>query len=566
MKLPFKYIAILVIVSLAGIFAYQAYWLTGLYHTMHSEMERDITEAMRMSDYNEMMIRVDKMKQDDINHGEVSVSAGYSDDGKSFVRSSTTISREDSLDNTTLHETFMPKGDSVYVTHPNDSTRVEVSVSVRKNVPLLTKEDSVLFIDQHRETDKVRWMSADSARERLEEAVRDSDSSPQSALSAKGGLDVILRDQNSMLELATYFQRGLHSGLDIISDPDVLLYDSLLTSFLHDRNINLPHRLLHLHKGSKWDSTILYIDTLVNIGTPGYVPTSKAVEYNYSFDINTSQSYRLIMEPAGTLVLRQMSGILTTSFVILIVLAFSFWFLIRTILKQKTLEEMKSDFTNNITHELKTPIAVAYAANDALLNFNQAEEKAQRDKYLRICQEQLQRLSGLVEQILSMSMERRRTFRLHSEEFAIRDILETLIEQHKLKAESSVHISVDIEPEDLSVLADRTHFSNIISNLIDNAIKYSHGEAEVTIHCRKVTVEGQNEQTEISVSDHGIGIAPEKQKHIFDKFYRVPTGNLHDVKGYGLGLFYVKTMIEKHGGSVSVKSELGKGSTFTIRI
>ena len=298
MKLPFKYIAILVIVSLAGIFAYQAYWLTGLYHTMHSEMERDITEAMRMSDYNEMMIRVDKMKQDDINHGEVSVSAGYSDDGKSFVRSSTTISREDSLDNTTLHETFMPKGDSVYVTHPNDSTRVEVS-------------------------------------------VRDSDSSPQSALSAKGGLDVILRDQNSMLELATYFQRGLHSGLDIISDPDVLLYDSLLTSFLHDRNINLPHRLLHLHKGSKWDSTILYIDTLVNIGTPGYVPTSKAVEYNYSFDINTSQSYRLIMEPAGTLVLRQMSGILTTSFVILIVLAFSFWFLIRTILKQKTLEEMK---------------------------------------------------------------------------------------------------------------------------------------------------------------------------------------------------------------------------------
>ena len=557
MKLPFKYIAILVIVSLAGIFAYQAYWLTGLYHTMHSEMERDITEAMRMSDYNEMMIRVDKMKQDDINHGEVSVSAGYSDDGKSFVRSSTTISREDSLDNTTLHETFMPKGDSVYVTHPNDSTRVEVSV--RKNVPLLTKEDSVLFIDQHRETDKVRWMSADSARERLEEAVKDSDSSPQSALSAKGGLDVILRDQNSMLELATYFQRGLHSGLDIISDPDVLLYDSLLTSFLHDRNINLPHRLLHLHKGSKWDSTILYIDTLVNIGTPGYVPTSKAVEYNYSFDINTSQSYRLIMEPAGTLVLRQMSGILTTSFVILIVLAFSFWFLIRTILKQKTLEEMKSDFTNNITHELKTPIAVAYAANDALLNFNQAEEKAQRDKYLRICQEQLQRLSGLVEQILSMSMERRRTFRLHPEEFAIRDILETLIEQHKLKAESSVHISVDIEPEDLSVLADRTHFSNIISNLIDNAVKYSKEQAELAISCRQT-----GQKIVINVTDRGIGIPYDKQKHIFDKFYRVPTGNLHNVKGYGLGLFYVRSMVEKHGGTITVKSEPGKGSTFTI--
>ena len=141
----------------------------------------------------------------------------------------------------------------------------------------------------------------------------------------------------------------------------------------------------------------------------------KAKQYNYAFDIHSNQSYRLTIEPIYKIVLRQMSGILTTSFVILIILGFSFWFLIRTILRQKTLEEMKSDFTNNITHELKTPIAVAYAANDALLNFNLAEDKQQRDKYLGICQEQLQRLSGLVEQILSMSMERRKTFRLHPE-------------------------------------------------------------------------------------------------------------------------------------------------------
>lgn len=144
--------------------------------------------------------------------------------------------------------------------------------------------------------------------------------------------------------------------------------------------------------------------------------------------------------------------------------------------------------------------------------------------------------------------------------------MERLVEQHKLKAGKPVHTSTDIEPQDLTVLADRTHFSNILSNLLDNAIKYSNGEAEIDIHCRRIATMEQGEQTEISVSDRGIGIAPEKLKHIFDKFYRVPTGNLHDVKGYGLGLFYVKTMIEKHGGSVSVKSELGKGSTFTIRI
>ena len=201
-----------------------------------------------------------------------------------------------------------------------------------------------------------------------------------------------------------------------------------------------------------------------------------------------------------------------------------------------------------------------------MLNFNQAEEKIQRDKYLRICQEQLQRLSGLVEQILSMSMERRKTFRLHPEVLSIEGILEPLIEQHKLKSEKPVHISMDIEPSGLTLTADRTHFSNIISNLIDNAIKYSPEEAEVNIRCRQTCSAEQGELVEITISDRGIGIDSEKQKHIFDKFYRVPTGNLHNVKGYGLGLFYVKTMTEKHGGSVSVKSEPGKGSTFIVKL
>lgn len=523
MKLPSKYIALLVILSLVGIFIYQAYWLTGLYHTMHNEMERSIAEAMRMSDYNEMMLRVERIKKDSTDHGEVSVSAGYKDDGNSFVHSSTTLSN---------------KG---------------------------TRKDSVLFIDSRKDKHKAEWLTPDSAQTELKEAVTDTNLSRESTLVANSGLEVLLRDQNSMLELATYFQRGLHSGLDLITRPDVALYDSLLTAMLQQRGIDLPHRLEYLNQGNTPDSSYVYIDTLAVFNTPGYVPGSKAVKYDYSFDLHNHWSYRLWMEPINSLVLRQMSGILTTSFIILIILSFSFWFLIRTILKQKTLEEIKSDFTNNITHELKTPIAVAYAANDALLNFNQAEEKAKRDKYLRICQEQLQRLSGLVEQILSMSMEHRKSFRLHPEVLSLHDILEPLIEQHKLKAEKPVHISVHIEPKDLTILADRNHFSNIISNLIDNAIKYSREEAEVSIHCR-TTGTGQNRQTEIKVSDHGIGISTEKQKYIFDKFYRVPTGNLHNVKGYGLGLFYVKTMVEQHGGSISVKSEPGKGSVFIVLI
>ena len=512
MKLPLKYIAVLVILSLAGIFSYQAYWLGGLYRTMRNDLERNIIEAMRMSDYNEMMLRVDNLRTDSTDHGEVSVSAGLDTDekeNKTYVRSTTSV---------------------------DHNGRKEETVTSASIQAIVTRDS----------------------------AVKDTGNSPQAALRAKGGLDMILRDQNSMLELATYLQRGLHSGLDIISDPDVLVYDSLLTLQLNERGIALPHRLEHIYTSDK-TSAYTFVDTLAVTGTAGYVPSPEAKQYNYAFDINTHQSYRLWMEPVTLLVLKEMSGILATSFIILIILIFAFWILIRTILQQKTLEEMKSDFTNNITHELKTPIAVAYAANDALLNFNQAEEKAQRDKYLRICQEQLQRLSGLVEQILSMSMERRKTFRLHPEALSIEEILEPLIEQHKLKSEKPVHISTDIEPAGLTLTADRTHFSNIISNLIDNAIKYSQEEAEVSICCRQINSAEQGELVEISISDHGIGIASEKQSHIFDKFYRVPTGNLHDVKGYGLGLFYVKTMTEKHGGSISVKSEPGKGSTFTVR-
>jgi len=158
-------------------------------------------------------------------------------------------------------------------------------------------------------------------------------------------------------------------------------------------------------------------------------------------------------------------------------------------------------------------------------------------------------------------MERRKTFRLHPEEINLKELITPLMEQHQLKADKPVHIELDIQPETLVIVADRTHFSNIISNLIDNAVKYSKEEAELSISCRQT-----GGTVTVSVTDRGIGIPLDKQKHIFDKFYRVPTGNLHNIKGYGLGLFYVKSMVEKHGGTITVKSEPDKGSTFTITL
>ena len=307
MKLPLKYIAILVILSLAGIFSYQAYWLGGLYRTM------------RMSDYNEMMLRVERMRKDSTDHGEVSVSAGFEKDGtqnKAYVRSTTSIDRNGEKEETTTQQVIHQKSDAISM---NISDNSSVQAIVTRDDIAASDSGDVLFIERNKDRSKAQWLNPDSAQKKLEAAVKDTGNSPQAALRAKDGLDVILRDQNSMLELATYFQRGLHSGLDIISDPDVLVYDSLLSLQLKDRGITLPYRLEHIYTSDK-DAPYTFVDTLAVAGTAGYTPGPDAKQYNYAFDLNTHQSYRLWIEPVTQLVLKQMSGILATSFVILIIL------------------------------------------------------------------------------------------------------------------------------------------------------------------------------------------------------------------------------------------------------
>ncbi len=507
MKLPLKLITALVILSLAVSVAYQLFWLSSLYFTQKQQMEQNIMEALQLSDYNEMMMRVERLSNENRKHGSVNVSAGISHKGSTIMES----------------EVVIEKGDTSYV----DTLMRKVEAAYGKdNVKTITIERS---------------------------------ESAETENTATGYFSTDFDRQRSMEQLTEYFQRAMHSGIDALRDPDFGIFDSLLTEQLYRRGIYLPTRLLYLENGATLDSTFSFCDTLAMGTTEGYTPTAKAKCYIHTLDMYSSRSYQLWMEPIEVQVLKQMTGILLASFAILLIIAFSFAYLIRVLIKQKTLEEMKSDFTNNITHELKTPIAVAYAANDALLNFNHIEEKNQREKYLRICQTQLKRLEELVEQILSISMERRKSFTLHMENCRLNELLQTLIQQHKLKAGKSVDVALNISPKGLSVQADRTHLANILSNLLDNAIKYSPGRAEIQIDCIRL-----EDSVRISIADRGCGMANDKLVHIFDKFYRIPTGNLHNVKGYGLGLYYVKTMVEKHGASIRVESTLGKGSRFEI--
>lgn len=354
----------------------------------------------------------------------------------------------------------------------------------------------------------------------------------------------MLEDQISITELAEMIQQGLHLGVDRFEGTRYEKFDTLLTAGLQQLGLDGTHRLV-----------CIKTDTVFSYTTPGYTPTPKARQYEYNW--TNYGRYVLTIEPPTNLVWREMAGILTASGLIVLLLGLAFYYLISTILKQRTLDEMKTDFTNNITHELKTPIAVAYAANDSLLNLNTFDNKEKRIRYLNVCKVQLERLNGMVEQILSMSMERRRQFKLDIEKIDVANLLQPVIEQQQLKADKPVTIKTNIEPEGLNIMADRSHLSNILNNLIDNAIKYSLDEAHVEITATPHF---------IVVTDHGIGISADKLPHIYDKFYRVPTGDQHDVKGYGLGLFYVKTMVEKHGWTIQAQSKKGQGTTFTIHL
>ena len=507
MKNNLRHIATTVIVVLAVIFAYQTWWLVRMYRSEVAKTESAVRTALRTSDFNEMMSRLQRARAEKASTGltgDIVVGTGYGENGTRVSQITTTQYERDTLTGNLL-------GSSSGITKRTSQTT-----------------SSVVQTDRFPERDG--GSDQDAAFESLD-------------------------------NMSVQMIRGMHTGIDAIDgNLDFGLFDSLLVVSLKEAGLDGRHKV----------ELVTFADSLVNLnvtvvekGEPrvlaeicseGYIPSDKAISFEYIFDVQETAMYRLWIEPVGKAVLKQMSGILTASVLILLVLTAVFLYLIHVIRTQKSLDEMKSDFTNNMTHELKTPISVAYAANDALLNFPDEDSPEQRRKYLEISQSQLEHLSGLVEQILSMSMERRKGLVLHREDINLAALVDDIVEKHSMKAEKDVAFTVDI-PSDFTVNADRMHLSNILNNLIDNAVKYS-GE-KVAIH---IAAEGNR----LTVSDNGIGMSPSDLKHIFEKFYRAHTGNLHDVKGYGLGLYYVHSIVEKHGWSITAQSELGKGTVFTI--
>lgn len=278
---------------------------------------------------------------------------------------------------------------------------------------------------------------------------------------------------------------------------------------------------------------------------------------SFRFNINPDEGiyYKAYMTPLTRHIVSEMSGVIVTVFLLLVAFTLAFWYLFHTVSKMRTIEEMKDDFVSNMTHELKTPIAIAYSANDALLNYDTANDPQKKVTYLNIANKQLKRLGELVENILAMSMERRKTMKLKPEAILLRQFIEEIADVQHIRGEKNISIDVDID-KSIMIEADRTHLANVLNNLIDNAIKYSGDSVEITI---------MGDSKYLSVRDNGIGIPSKSIPYLFNKFYRVPHGNRQDVRGYGIGLYYVKSILDKMGWDIEVKSTESEGSVFTLK-
>jgi len=245
----------------------------------------------------------------------------------------------------------------------------------------------------------------------------------------------------------------------------------------------------------------------------------------------------------------------------LIVFVF-FTYAVFVVLRQKRLSEMKTDFINNMTHELKTPISSISLSSEVLLKPDIVDRPDRLHRYAELIFNEVRRLRLQVDRVLQLATLDRKEVDLQKESLDLHEILKTAVQTLKVANEANpLDITLDLSAKNAIIEGDEVHISNIVFNLIDNAAKYSEGQPKIHI-----STESDRKSISTTVKDRGIGIPSRSLPYIFDKFYRVPKGNIHDVKGFGLGLFYVKQMVNAHGGKISVISEEGVGTEFTFTI
>lgn len=302
------------------------------------------------------------------------------------------------------------------------------------------------------------------------------------------------------------------------------------------------------------------LDTASNYIPKGFTITSQSG--TPSENLTTDEALLIVGLNWKKVVLRSLSWNIVLAILFTIVILAAFYTTIYTMLRQKKLSDIKNDFINNMTHEFKTPIATISLAVDALKNERVMGDREKMGYFSGIIKEENQRMNKQVETILKASQFDKQDVELDRRPLHIHQIIENVVDNFALQLhEKGGAAELQLAAANDIINADEVHFTNLVNNLIDNGVKYSKENVPIQL---KISTGNSNGRIFIKFEDNGIGMSKETQKRVFEKFYRAHTGNLHDVKGFGLGLSYVKSVTQSHNGNVKLESTLGKGTTFTV--
>lgn len=348
-------------------------------------------------------------------------------------------------------------------------------------------------------------------------------------------------------ESKMYYLRQYYSS-EYFSDNEI---SNIIDYNLKKHNIRFPF---------SYEITNIYGNPIKSSGQSIRNKTPKEIVLTPDGSRYGKETLYIYLKEDNNYIMSQIGWMIAASVLFTIIIVSAFALTVRTLFSQKKLSEIKSDFINNMTHELKTPLATISLAIDALVNNKVINDPEKIKYYSAMIKEENKRMNKQVEKILQSARLERQEIKLNLQTYDAHEVIRKVADNLSLQIqEKDGTLTLNLASPKQHVMVDEVHFSNIIFNLLDNAIKYSKNNLEINI-----STHIQNGMLAIRVKDNGIGMNKETQSHIFEKFYRAHTGNLHNVKGFGLGLNYVKAITEAHGGKVKVESAVGKGSAFTV--
>lgn len=410
----------------------------------------------------------------------------------------------------------------------------------------------------------------DSTKNRSRVRMNQSVSQIQVYISSDGRKDSI---QTILRPLSKQMHEGKISGGNFLfrMRADSLSADSIgyyFSKALKQAEISIPFEIKHSS----------FIPTPVPVGKGGSAlfrpPGDDLIDDQFESRVfsNTMYSdwtrfdpvhrYAVMLSDFRPLLLFEIAPQILFSLFLTLLTSAAFVVMYRSIRTQQRLMELKNDFISNITHELKTPVTTVGVALEALKNFSGLDNPTLTKEYLDIAQNELNRLNILTDKILKTSSFENNGIEYNAEPVDLDKIVEQVLDSMKLVFEKhNAKISYEKEGTGFQLLGSVIHLTSVIYNLLDNALKYSRGIPEIQVHLLSTS-----DHLVLTIHDHGIGISPEYQKKVFEKFFRVPTGDVHTIKGYGLGLSYVQSVVKSHKGFIDIKSKLGTGSTFIITL